>query len=102
MDRILRPERFDAVPDVLDSDKAWIHWKRTFDSFIASIRAINQDINKVNVLIIYVSPDVFEYISECDNHESAMQVLESTFVVPKNEIFARYMLAARRQQAGET
>ena len=55
-----------------------------------------------NVLNNYASPDVFEYISECENYESAMQVLESTFVVPKNETLARHLLATRRQQAGET
>ena len=93
MDRILHPEHFDAVPNGSGMDKAWIHWKRTFNGFASSICATNASVNTLDVLVNYVSPDVFEYISECNNYESAMQVLESMFVVPKNKLFARHMLA---------
>ena len=102
MDKFLRPERFDAVPNTSGADKAWTHWKRTFNGFITSIDTTVQTVNKLDILVNYVSPDVYEYISECNDFESAMVVLESMYNVPKNEIFARHLLATRRQHVGET
>ena len=102
MEKFLRPERFDAVPNTIGSDKSWLHWKRTFTSFIASVTASNAGINRLEVLINYVSPSIFEFITECENYDTAMNTLETLFIVPRNEIFARHLLATRQQQSGET
>ena len=102
MEKFLRPERFDATPNASGSDKVWVHWKRTFTSFLTSVSASHHDIDKFEVLINFVSPAVFEYISDCNNYDNAMQTLEALFVSPKNEIFARHILATRLQQLGET
>ena len=77
MEKFLRPERFDAVPNTIGSDKSWLHWKRTFTSFIASVRASNSDIDWLEVLINYVSPSIFEFISECGNYDTAINMLET-------------------------
>ncbi len=50
----------------------------------------------------FVSPAVFEYIEECSGYESAMESLQNIYVKPTNEIYARHVLATRRQQPGET
>ena len=102
MEKFLRPERFDATPNASGSGKAWVHWKRTFTSFLTSVSASHDAIDKFEVLINFVSPAVFEYISDCNNYDNAMQTLEALFVSPKNEIFARHILATRLQQSGET
>ena len=102
MDRFLRPERFDATPNATGSDKAWLHWKRTFSSFLTSVTLTHKDINKLDILVNYVSPTVFEYISECETFDTAMNTLQTLFIAPKNEIFARHILATRLQQPGET
>ena len=36
MEKILRPERFDVLPSASGANKAWLHWKRTLTSFIAT------------------------------------------------------------------
>lgn len=116
--KILRPERFSVLPNTSGADKAWLHWKRTFTNYIASaIRtpAATQPgdgetadptatlaANKLDVLINYVSSSVYDYISECADYDTAIQTLESMYVVPKNEIFARHLLATRKQQPGES
>ena len=100
MEKFLRPERFDATPN--GSDKVWVHWKRTFTSFLTSVSASHDDIDKFEVLINFVSPAVFEYISDCNNYDNAMQTLDALFVSPKNEIFVSHILATRLQQSGET
>ena len=45
---------------------------------------------------------VYQYIEESGNYETAIDTLETIFVKPKNEIYARHILATRRQQAGES
>ena len=102
MEKYLRPERFNAIPNTTDADKTWLHWKRTFTSFLQSVSTTTADVNKLDMLVNYVSPSVYEYISECTTYDSAINFLESLFIIPKNEIFARHLLATRHQQAGET
>ena len=103
MDKFLRPERFDTVPNSAGFDKAWIHWKRTFTAFLVLVTATaHEDVNKLDVFINYISPTVYELISDCTDFETALQTLENIYIVPKNEIFARHLLATRRQHAGES
>ena len=100
MEKVLRPERFSVDPSASGASKSWIHWRRTFENFIAVLR--EEDLNKFGVLTNFISPSVFEYIEECDTYESAIETLHNIYVKPTNEIYARHMLATRRQQAGET
>ena len=64
-----------AVPNTSGADKAWTHWKRTFNGFISSIDTTAQTVNKLHILVNYISHDFYEYISECIDFESAMVVL---------------------------
>ena len=100
MNKFLRPGRFDAIPNARGSDKAWLHWKKTFTNFLTSIA--EHELNSLNVFINYVSSEVFEHIADCTDYDSALETLEFLYITPKNEIFARHLLATRRQQAGES
>ena len=51
---------------------------------------------------MYVSHNVYEYIEECTDYDSAVRVLEQLFVKTPNEIFARNLIATRRQKPGES
>ena len=33
MDKVLRPERFEAKPDSVSANKEWLHWRQTLDNF---------------------------------------------------------------------
>ncbi|XP_065055331.1 uncharacterized protein LOC135683878 [Rhopilema esculentum] len=100
MDKILRPERFNADPSDSGARKSWIHWKRTSENFLAVLG--EADIDKFGVLTNFVSPTVYEYIEECTTYGSAIETLQNIYVKPTNEIYVRHVLATRRQQAGET
>ena len=91
MDRLLRPDRFDTEPSTPGATKKWIHWFRTFTNFLQSLAAENQN-NKLSLLINYVSPVVFEFISECEQYEDAIKILNDLYDKPKNVIFARHLL----------
>ena len=61
MDKVLRPERFDVVPGAEDAAKRWLHWLMTFENFVAAIpSASDGEVNKLHVLINYVTCDVFQ------------------------------------------
>ena len=74
--RFLRPSIFEALPSQVGSDKLWVHWKRTFQSFLSSINPEPTPEKKLDILVIRVSAAVYEYISEYVDYTAALQVLE--------------------------
>ncbi|XP_068752275.1 uncharacterized protein [Montipora capricornis] len=100
MDKALRPERLETDPNSGEASKEWIHWKRTFDNFLSVLPQTG--LNKLSVLANFVAPSIFQHIEECTEFEAAVGILQALFVKPRNEIFARHMLATRCQQPHET
>lgn len=100
MDKFLRPERLGVDPSTPDATKHFNHWKRTFENFLRSVDEINPD--KLSTLINYVSPNVYDYIAEANDYNEAIQTLDSIYIKPKNEIFARYLLSSRKQEQAES
>ena len=97
MERLYRPERLDVDPSSPAASKQWLHWLRTFENFVSSFPT-DQQPNKLNLLINHVSPSVFEYISECESYDSAIDILKELYNKPKNVIFARHLLATCKQE----
>ncbi len=87
MDKILRPERLDTDPNSSGASKVWLHWKKTFQHFLA---ALNQErLDKLGVLTNYLSPNIYQYIEDCADYDSAMGILQELYVKPTNEVYAR-------------
>ena len=100
MDNVLRPERLETDPNSGEASKEWLHWKRTFDNFLAVLPQTNLD--KLSVLANFVSPSIFQHIEECTDYGAGVGILKALFMKPRNEIFARHILATRSQQPHET
>ena len=100
MEKYLRPERFDTNPNSSTSGKEWTHWFKTLENFFLSSESTSNE--KLKILINFISPTVYEYISDSLSFENAIDILKLFYVKPKNEIFTRHQLATRKQQAGET
>ena len=100
MDKVLRPERFDTSPNAQDASKSWRHWLATFENFVAVIPG--EEVNKLNVLINYVSSDVYQLFCDAATYDEAINLLKNLYVKTPNEIFARHKLATRKQQSGES
>ena len=98
MEKLLQPERFNVDSNAPNSAKAWTHWYKTFDNFMESLT----DPNKLKLLTNFISPDIYAYIMGCTTFEQAINILKNIYVKPKNEIFARHVLAIRYQQHGES
>ena len=100
MDRALRPLRFETNPNDVNAAKEYQHWIRTFEHYVDVLPS--EGLDKYKVLANYLSPQVYDYISEKTTYDDAVAVLQAIYVKPKNEVFARHLLATRRQQNGES
>ena len=104
MDRLLRPEKFSTLHSDHNAEKKWKHWKKCFNSFVAHVQvpAGAEAVDKLALLVNYVDPEVDEYITEDASFESAIQTLDSLYLKPVNTIYARYVLASRKQESSES
>ena len=89
MDKVLRPERLETDPNSGEALKEWLHWKQTFDNFLAVLP--HRDLDKLSVLANYASPSIFQHIEDCTAYEAAVGILQALFVKPRYEIFARHI-----------
>ena len=101
MEKFLKPEKLAVDPNSTTAAKEWNHWLRTFNNFLGLFTGDNAP-NKLNVLVASVSHSVYDYIEDCTTYDDAIAILRAVYVKPKNEIFARHLLATRRQQSGES
>ena len=103
MDKVLRPERFDVIPSAQDIAKHWLHWLMTFENFVAAIpSAPDEEVNKLHVLINYVTSNVYHLFCEAETYEEAIALLKTLYIKTPNKIFACHKLATRKQQIGKT
>ena len=100
MDTVLKPTRLDLDPNSPTAAKEWKHWFMTLKNFIDECGARAPD--KFRTLVNHVSPSVFEYIEDATSYDDAVKILKDLYTKTPNEIFARYLLATRKQQPGES
>ena len=98
MDKVLWPERLDTDPNSGTAAKEWLHWRRTFENFMAVLP--QEGLDKLAVLSNFVSPSIFQHIEDCTDYETSIETLQT--LKTKNEIFARHLLATRKQAPTET
>ena len=96
MDTLLKPARLDMHPNSPSAAKEWKHWHRTFRNFIDEYD--ENAPNKFRTLVNYVSHNVYGYIEDCADYNAAIETLTQLYIKTPNEIFARHLLAIRRQK----
>ncbi|XP_068234199.1 uncharacterized protein [Palaemon carinicauda] len=100
MEKLWKPARLDLDPSLPSAAKEWRHWRKMFSNFIQECG--ERAPNKLRRLVNYVSHNVYEYIEECVDYDTAISTLGKLYVMAPNEIFTRHLLATRQQKAGET
>lgn len=98
--KILKPTVLSIDQDSDEAPKTWRHWKVTFLNFLKNSSIPKKD--ELNVLINYVSPNIFESICNCISFEEAITTLEESFIKPQNVVHARYCLSKAKQTHGES
>ena len=106
MDKVLKPEKLDIDSNSEGSDVVFRYWKRTFKDYIQTLEALQTDesppLNKISILINRLSPQVYNKISEATEYNVALLNLEKLYIKPKNEIYARHLLASSYQSESES
>ena len=59
-------------------------------------------LNKLDVLIAHLTAPLYKLIQEETTCEKAIETLQKIFVKPRNEIYARHLLAMAQQNIGES
>jgi len=99
MDKIFKPLRFDSDPAAPGAEGKWLHWHRSFTHYLT---VIEEGADQLATLVNHVSPDVYTLFAESSTYDGAIAILQARYVKRKNEVYARHLLASRRQEAGET
>lgn len=99
MDKVLRIEKFNALPSDPASGKEFKLWLRGFKYFLSAIDDKNPD--KLEVLFLHIGTNVSDIIEGCADYESALRLLESAFIKTPSEIYARHVLSTRCQKTDE-
>lgn len=102
MNKNLKPDILKVDPNSVNATKEWSHWFRTFHNFITSIEPEVSEVDKLKILINHISADIDDYISNCETYNDAIKTLESVYIKPINEIFARHKLSTRCQLPEES
>ena len=77
MDKLLRPERLDLLPNSENAAKHWRHWLKTFENFLAELEPDHANLHKLRVLTNYVSSEVYELFSELQTYDEAIALLKT-------------------------
>jgi len=73
MDKVLRPSRLDTDPGSQDASSDWLHWKKTFENFIATLTS--EELDNYVVLTNFVTPKIYQYIADVTEYDLAIETL---------------------------
>ncbi|XP_078078825.1 uncharacterized protein LOC144499963 [Mustelus asterias] len=102
MEQILKPERLALDPRAVGAANTFDHWLKCFEDYLAASAAVTTDSDKLQVLHARVSDTIYLAIRAAPTYPRAVELLKKRYTRPPNEIHARYLLATRRRQSGET
>ena len=60
------------------------------------------EVNRRGLLVNFLTPSAYQYIEDCETYEAAVAELIRVYVKTKSDVFARHLLATRRQLPGES
>ena len=100
IDKFFIPEQFNTDPHLPSDAKEYKHWMQTFSNFLAAIET--HEPNKLHNLINHISPEVYDYIDGIDDYDAATTKLGDIYMLQDNVVFARHILATRKEKSEET
>ena len=96
MEAHLKPIRFETDPGSPNAAQEYNHWFTTVENFMTAMK-VTEDANKYRLLVNFVSPTIFSFISEHKTYPEAVKVLKDIYDKPKNIMYARHLLRSTRQ-----
>ena len=108
MDDFLKPKDLVTLLEDPEAAAAFKCWLATFETFLQTVEArqaaINPDaeVNRKGLLVKFLSPVVYSYVEDCETYDEALVILKRVYVKRKNDVFARHLLATRKQRTAES
>ena len=102
--KCLQPEKLSVDPNSPTSKDEWKFWLKTFTNFVEVMPTGEGEaqINKLNVLTTYLTAPIYKVIAEETTYDNAVAALTRLYVKPRNDIFARHLLAPAQQKNGKS
>ena len=94
MDRLLKPDKLEVLPEDAEASNIFDYWLRTFEGFlqtvIANAEEVNEEntINKLALLTNFLTHRTFSFIAEATTYDEAKTALIGAYHKKKSEIFA--------------
>ena len=108
MDRLLKPDKLEVLPEDAEASNIFDYWLRTFEGFLqtatANAEKANEEENTINKLALFANfptHRTFSFIAEAATYDEAKTALVGAYHKKKSEIFARHLLMTREQQTDE-
>ena len=98
MERLLKPEKLNVLPEEPDAAKIYDYWFKTFESFLADAeRTVDEgeNVDRLALLTNFLSLQTFPCIADTDSYDDATEALKHAYHKRKNVIFARHVLMTR-------
>ncbi|XP_078075566.1 uncharacterized protein LOC144497974 [Mustelus asterias] len=102
MEQILKPDKLNLDPQAVGAANRFDHWLKCFEAFLEASAAVQSDSDKLHVLHARVSDVVYATIHDAETYRDALELLKSQYSKRTNEVYARHLLATRRQRPGES
>ena len=94
MNRLLKPDKLEVLPEDAEASNIFDYWLRTFEGFlqtvIANAEEVNEEntINKLALLTNFLTHQTFSFIAEATTYDEAKTALIGAYHKKKSEIFA--------------
>ena len=95
--KCLQPEKLAIDPNATSAEDDWKFWYKTFSNFITAMPQGDDALDKLSVLTAYLTAPIYKLVREETTYDGAITALKNLFVKPKNQIYARHMLASAQQ-----
>ena len=108
MDKLLKPKDLHVLPTDSNAASVFKYWIATFESFFQAVEtgqaAIDPsgEVNRRGLLVNFLTSSAYQYMEDCETYEAAVAELKRVYIKTKNNVFARHLLATRRQLPGES
>ena len=77
-----------------------------FEGFLSELQSSSTSAltgsQKLTLSLHHIFTPIYKCLSVCQNYDVAISTLDGMFIKKKNSIFARYLLATRRQETEES
>ena len=107
MHKLLKPKDLDVLPTDANAASVFKYWIAIFESFLQAVETVQAaidpsvEVNRRGLLVNFLT-SAYQYIEDCETYEAAVAELKRVYVRTKNNVFARHLLATRRQLPGES